>query len=429
MTFSVALPDRTVRNQQSMADLEGLAKQGLLTRKSLVWREGWPAWVPAGEVIELASIFRTPPPPAIAPPVPAAASPVVRAGTTAPSSSHAYPRNYLLLGCLAAVAIGMVLLVGGVLAWRFWRPASPPAVDLPQNTVLTDDPVRPADPSEARVVLYNQRLLLEALRFRNLASGKLQDALGAYREPACCAFLRSSDLGRAAPQVWAYFFSTSLLLIGHAQNSAPVIAFYNPFLDAALMTRWCWEGDQATIEDATLWIGSCFPDGQAGAPEYPRWMSNARTTPFHEALLSGMREFTGRFERMFPIRPVDAMKFPQSVRRSEAQTFVEQQAAAQLWTLMKLREHPGLTNLRKALAEGRADMLDTLIPPGAPFTSATLLKLPRDLRQRLVPAFALSSAQYTLVVLSVPEMPRFYVLAQFGTAGAPLQHLSVQELN
>jgi hypothetical protein len=510
-----------------MANLSLLARQGLLTRETLVWGKDWQTSVPAGTVPELASLFSAAPASVAAPiaprepqasppgrsagilpaparqagslrygagetpaapaprepqasppgrnagilPAPARqagslrygagetpAAPVRRAPVHAPAAGSKAQRKYVVLALVAAAVLLLVLVAFaglGLLAWKFLAQPAPPAqtepptasptVGLPplggasrdQSVAPRDKSVPPRDKgvpptggaSEARVVLDNQRLLLEAWRFRGLASGKLDDALKAYGSPASLEFLRASTVGREAPQAWAYFFSCSLLLIGHAQHPRPVIAFYHPFLDAALLTRWSWNGDEATISDATLWIGGCFPDGQAAPPEYPHWMGAARSTPFHEALLAGQREFVGRFDREFPIQPVDPSKFPQSASRGAVQDFVEQQAAAQLLTLIKLRTHRGLANLRQALAEGRASALDALIPPGSSLKSATLLKLPRELRQRLLPSFALCSSEHTIVVLSLPELPRFYILAQFGKAEAPLEHLSVQELN
>lgn len=429
MTYSVVLPDRTVRSQLGLAELGRLTQQGVLTRETLVWCEGWPAWMPAGQVSELAPILGSAPAPVSVPVALPVRTPAQAVSVATPAAGSMVQRKYWVL-TFVAVAFFLVALAGfGFLAWRLLGPPTPPVQGEQTQASSSVNPARPVSASEARVVLDNQGLLLEAARFRGLASSKLDDALKAFGSPASLEFLRSSEVGREAPHVWAYFFSCSLLLIGHAQDSAPVIGFYNPFLDAALLTRWSWKGDQATISDATLWVGTCFPDGQAAAPQYPRWMSTARTTPLHEALLAGEREFVSRFDREFPIQPVDSLKFPQPGRRAEAQTFIEQQAAAQLLTLMKLRTHRGLANLRRALAEGRASALDALIPQGSSFNSATLLKLPRELRERLLPSFALCSAEHTIVVLSLPALPRFYILAQFGNAESPLEHLSVQELN
>jgi hypothetical protein len=42
------------------AGLEGLAARGQLVRGSLVWRDGWPAWVAAGAVPELRAVLGLP---------------------------------------------------------------------------------------------------------------------------------------------------------------------------------------------------------------------------------------------------------------------------------------------------------------------------------------------------------------------------------
>lgn len=393
MSYFVMLPDRTVKGPVNTAELGALAQQGLLTQESFVWSDGWPAWARAGTVAELVPLLASTPPAATTP-------------MAGPANAGRAGRR-VLLALAVCGALGL-----GFLAGRLW-----PA------------PTREPRAADKRLVLDNQRLLLEAVRFRGLASGKLDDALQAYGSPASLEFLRGSQTGRAAPQVWAYFFSGSQVLVGHARHATPILAFYHPFLDAALLTRWGWKGDRATIADAALWVGDSFPDEAAAPPERPRWMDAARATPLHEALLATQREFVSRFGHAFPIEPADASHFPRSSRSAEVQAFVEQQAAAQLVTLLNLRSHAGLARLRRALAESDAGTLDALIPRGSSFDASTLLRLPQELRARLLPSFAFSSASHTIVTLSLPEMPRFYVLAQFGTAESPLEHLSVQEFN
>ncbi|HET6876022.1 MAG TPA: SPFH domain-containing protein [Jatrophihabitans sp.] len=45
------------------ADLPARVASGELTRETLVWKQGMPAWAPAGDVAELASLFAATPPP------------------------------------------------------------------------------------------------------------------------------------------------------------------------------------------------------------------------------------------------------------------------------------------------------------------------------------------------------------------------------
>jgi hypothetical protein len=44
----------------TLAGLSGLSARGLLGPKSLVWREGWAAWLPAEAVAELRAILGLP---------------------------------------------------------------------------------------------------------------------------------------------------------------------------------------------------------------------------------------------------------------------------------------------------------------------------------------------------------------------------------
>jgi hypothetical protein len=48
----------------TLAGLSGLVARGQLRRASLVWREGWAAWVPAEAVAELRALLGLPEPPA-----------------------------------------------------------------------------------------------------------------------------------------------------------------------------------------------------------------------------------------------------------------------------------------------------------------------------------------------------------------------------
>ena len=46
----------------TLTGLEGLAARGSLRRSSLVWRDGWAAWIPAEAVLELRSLLGLPEP-------------------------------------------------------------------------------------------------------------------------------------------------------------------------------------------------------------------------------------------------------------------------------------------------------------------------------------------------------------------------------
>jgi len=221
MMYSIALPDQTVINQQSLADMARLVQQGLLTRETPVWREGWPAWTPAGQVPELRSVLGPPPPPMAMPAGHPIQTPVQPAAVrpTVPSTGRRKP------GVLTYVGALILLPVAVAVGYRAWKVCAPPPDETePPRSSPAKNPPHPVSKKEARIVLDNQRLLLEAARFRDLASSRLDDALKAYDSPACLGFLRSSEAGREAPQVWAYFFSCSLLLVGHAQDPEPIIA-------------------------------------------------------------------------------------------------------------------------------------------------------------------------------------------------------------
>ncbi len=67
-------------NMQQLQQLQG---QGQLTAQTLVWRQGMPSWVAAGQVPELSTLF--------APPTPAGAPPIPGTGTVPPPMPPAPP--------------------------------------------------------------------------------------------------------------------------------------------------------------------------------------------------------------------------------------------------------------------------------------------------------------------------------------------------
>jgi hypothetical protein len=292
----------------------------------------------------------------------------------------------------------------------------------------------PPDP-----VVRSHLAFLEAARVRAIASFSLKEAIHECPVGDKLDFLLASKTGRALPEAWAIFFSGCFVLAGNVRTDQPVIGFYNPWLDGALLTTWKWDGKRPAMTAAAMWIASDFP-----APETPgtqpacaRWIGDSETKALPEALVARHRAFCSAFDRAFPLEGSSGHGLSPEGSPSAPVGFVGGQAAEVLRTLIAIqrpadtRRHAGLGRLLKALADSDNDTLAGMVPARAQASADTMLKLPAMLRQKLAPTYALQGKDGTTIVfLGLPEVPRFYILVAFGPGSdGPLQLLSVHDLD
>jgi hypothetical protein len=299
----------------------------------------------------------------------------------------------------------------------------------------------PAEPAleqqpEKVATQRSQHALIEALRLRTLASASIADAIARCPVGPALDPLLGSEIGSQFPEAWAFFFAGSFVLVGDAMASAPVIAFYNPWLDGALITRWV-DGERGPqMADAALWIASSFPARDDGiVPRYARWIHDASSTPFPDALSARYRQFLDAFARTYPPQGTGGGARLRTPDQIVARDFIELQALGVMQRIVGIHQlDAGLgmsvVHLVSALrSSDRAALLDLLGDEQVDLADM-LLGLPVELRTRLVGIYALTSQRTALVAFGIPELPRFFILGRFtAESGRPPVSVSVHDLD
>lgn len=103
---------------------------------------------------------------------------------------------------------------------------------------------------------------------------------------------------------WSLFFRGSFIKIGRLRANQPVLVFYNPFLDVALVSRWQpIHGRRFEVAEAGVIPGEMLDPGAQVTPEsLPLWVRAEK--PF-----SVLRDYTilrlGQLSAIFPIQSSD----------------------------------------------------------------------------------------------------------------------------
>ena len=107
---------------------------------------------------------------------------------------------------------------------------------------------------------------------------------------------------------WSFFIGTSVIASSPAKSGEIFAAFYNPWLDAALITLWEVEGKSSFIADIELVTGDILRRGiLASFDKLPLWQRGTAYRP--EALAQAVEKSVRAFERRFKDIPRKSWRY------------------------------------------------------------------------------------------------------------------------
>ena len=358
----------------------------------------------------------------LAPPakVEAAAPPAPTPPPPAPQGRPGGRRTAFIagLGILAFSALAAALII-------LWQHRAAPEPRQGSPTTAATAPSRPALPPELD-------LLREATRFRQTASGSaLPELVERHGGDRTLGILTGSPLFQKAPAIWSYFFSGTVILGGHMESPKPVVAYYNPYLDAVLLTQWEQVEGKALIRAADLRIASRMAGQPTLNPKLAWWVAELSRRPAPVGLREQYAAFLKAFARDFPVGATAVVTLGSRPDAAEARAVIERQAVASFANLAHLQNpeapahKPGLAALREALTSGDALLLEKLLPRNNPMTAAALASQPGWVRREAVPIYALAGAKRAVVLLAPTASPRFCLLTAWSAPPAPKLEVAV----
>jgi hypothetical protein len=297
------------------------------------------------------------------------------------------------------------------------EPVSPtPKVEdsMPQSTPVT--------PSES---VAEDAALTAASRMRLAGLSGLGSDFAASWDSGAASQAWLEQLGSLSyKHVWPYFFSGALLVAGPTSESQ-IVAFYNPYADAALLTEWSRSADRCRISNAAVVLGSELA-GTDHVPETdaPRWCK--QEGPLFERLAKSLASFRQEFPSVSSRLLKKNGEFS-SLEHNRSLRQVEQRCLALTVELTRLcatkstePSAAGMRNLMHSLASGTFDGL-----PGADDNATSeIQKLGSERLARMKPVFATQFANGCQVFLIEAGNPETLLAALFsGTGEIRLENL------
>ena len=326
------------------------------------------------------------------------------------------------------LTLAVVALASAWLAWGCNNEARPPGGEpraagpdytnfAPPPLVMPTPGGNGAAPTDTRAGA-TATIVRAAGAFRVAAAADVAGALRELPAGSCLSFIATTDAFQAMPDAWAYFFSTTVMLVGNQGTPEPVVAYYSPFLDAAVLTRWRIDAQGLpAMTGATFRSGAELESRQlASAAALPRWMCNEAPGP----LLLGKhyRTFLTSFGQQFPPAPATAWDTyvpasPAALQGMGAMATMQALAMCALYDGPNKGLCDSLRQLREAVARADAGGLGRIIPQGNVLPVSEITGLPAPFRSHMAPVFAVWSERQVLVFLGDSAGLRFYSVAAY----------------
>jgi hypothetical protein len=246
---------------------------------------------------------------------------------------------------------------------------------------------------------HGARMVGQGVAFRGLSCLDFPAASARFGATEHMRPLLDSSLQRAVGDVWSQFMSGTFLIAGHLQSERPVLAFYNPFFDAALLTEWGTNG--AAVEIRSVWVAV-----DLSVSDENRVNGGARSTLLDPWDARTRMERSVRwFERAFPPTGSTLPSLPtggQAGWKPALEVVLARLTAAQL----ELAEYEALgknglaspnDGFERALRQSDRSALAALLTERMTVSTDTLLKIPKEIRSGIEARFTLLREKRLLV--------------------------------
>jgi len=180
---------------------------------------------------------------------------------------------------------------------------------------------------------YTARVALSAFSFRRVASAKPTQAMEQFALPGCLESWKSNiQVLFDEPELeWGDFFCYALNFIGRVEQNKAVVAFYNPWLDAVLLSEWSGSEKNLKITRFVLSSGESWRNEAVDSNNLPlvKWQQGNK--PLAEAIGGVFAEFARVFDSEYPIKGEFVFLVP------SLKTLAEKEKQAKEITIIKKR--------------------------------------------------------------------------------------------
>jgi hypothetical protein len=235
------------------------------------------------------------------------------------------------------------------------------------------------------------------------------------------AFLKG-EVSAKFPLIWPYVIAGSFTVTGEALGEEPVVAFYNPYFDAVILSKWKFtEGQDGSIgfkmTQAVPITGQAFLNNRASlATDQPAW-SESNAGIFETRLVGTSQEFVKVFEERYdPFGLGSADLSKEAASEAVALSVLEDRVFFLMqWVIdaqnasAPVNYSEGIENLIGALGASSDGRLQKLLPADNPQTAQSLFEIERDARSGMRPYLVVENN----VLFINPSVPTAFLSVYF----------------
>lgn len=229
------------------------------------------------------------------------------------------------------------------------------------------------------------------------------------------------------PLIWPYVISGSFFVIGNSLSDEPVVAFYNPWFDVALITKWSFKdlaGAKAgfRLMQAIPVSGRAFLENRATInTDKPIWSGSSSL--FEVRIVNAAHQFIAAFEQRYPPFGRDSATLAaDNTTVATAISLAENRVFSLLrWVIdaenpaAPINYAEGIKSLRDALSASSPAKLSALLPKDNPQDADTFFRLPPEIRKGMKPYLVVDR---NVIFLDPRNLPTGFISAYFPPDGA-----------
>lgn len=237
----------------------------------------------------------------------------------------------------------------------------------------------------------------------------------------------TGEVSSRLPLVWPYLIAGSVTVVGNAFGDEPIVAFYNPYFDVVILTKWRFTDEGLPgfeLAEAYPCNGRAFVEKRASEPrDAPLW-GGSDASIFELGLVKGTQDFVMAFEERYPPFGQEKVDIAADAGPFDATLALIEDRALYLLKWVNDAQNPkaevnyaeAITQLKKALAASGPGKLAALLPEGNPQTAELFFALEPEIREGLLPYYVIDK---TVIFVNPLDITKAFLSVHFepGVAG------------
>jgi hypothetical protein len=259
--------------------------------------------------------------------------------------------------------------------------------------------------------------LLEAARFREMAGRNLAAAAAEFKGSAALKALIDSTLSQDEVS-WPLFFQGSIVFGGRLPSRAPVMVYYHPIYDTAVLTQWQKEGERWVIKRALVRSGFDLEGkGAPGVTRAARWLGGKM--PLAVALQRQCADFQAQIEKLHPRMSREPGELAPAAGDAQALRELEVQLSLGVLSFRVLNQAEGMpaasfiNEFRAALKDRNQSGIQSHLPRENAINASMLCQMNPEISANLRQHYAIFTPQKVLVFLIPSNQPSYLGIYEF----------------